>query len=102
MDLSCGSSPLWPESERSAPLVNGGITKYYAAWLYTYEMGEFSLCLAGLQAPTSSGLPALYILDEMLSRLAFDLKSRQGLLPWQYFEMTIGTGSGGCVYPRSR
>ncbi len=45
----------------------------------------------------SSALSALYILEEMLSRLAFDLKLNQELLLWQYFEMMIGTGYGGYV-----
>ena len=44
-----------------------------------------------------SALSALYILEEMLSRLAFDLKLDQELLLWQYFEMMIGTGHGGYV-----
>jgi hypothetical protein len=43
----------------------------------------------------SSGLPALYIMNEMLSRLEFDLKSDQELLPWRHFELMIGTGLGG-------
>jgi hypothetical protein len=43
----------------------------------------------------SSGLPALYILKEMLSRLAFDLKLNQEMMPWRHFEMMIGTGHGG-------
>jgi hypothetical protein len=45
----------------------------------------------------SGALPALYILEEMLSRLAFDLKLDQELLLWQYFEMMIGTAHGGYV-----
>jgi hypothetical protein len=44
-----------------------------------------------------SALAALYILEEMLSRLAFDIKLDQELLLWQYFEMMIGTGYGGYV-----
>jgi hypothetical protein len=43
----------------------------------------------------SSGLPALYILKEILSRLAFDLDLDEELLPWQRFELMIGTGPGG-------
>jgi hypothetical protein len=43
----------------------------------------------------SSGLPALYTIDEILSRLAFDLKSNEELLPWRHFELMIGTGTGG-------
>jgi hypothetical protein len=43
----------------------------------------------------SSGLPALYILEEMLLRLAFDLKSNQEILAWWHFDMMIGTGHGG-------
>ena len=42
-----------------------------------------------------SGLPALYILEEILSRLAFDLNLDQELLSWQRFELMIGTGPGG-------
>ena len=42
-----------------------------------------------------SGLPALYILEEILSRLAFDLNLDDELLPWQRFELMIGTGPGG-------
>jgi hypothetical protein len=45
----------------------------------------------------SSALAALYILEEMLSRLEFDLKLDQELLLWQYFEIMIGTGYGGYV-----
>jgi hypothetical protein len=41
-----------------------------------------------------SGLPALYILQEMSWRLAFDLESNQEML-WRHFEMMIGTGHGG-------
>jgi hypothetical protein len=43
----------------------------------------------------SSGLPALYTLDEILERLAFDLKSDKELMAWRHFELMIGTGPGG-------
>jgi hypothetical protein len=43
----------------------------------------------------SSGLPALYTVDEILSRLAFDIKSNEELMPWRHFELMIGTGPGG-------
>ena len=43
----------------------------------------------------TSGLPALFILKELLSRLAFDLKSDNELLPWRYFDIIVGTGPGG-------
>jgi hypothetical protein len=43
----------------------------------------------------SSGLPALYTMNEILSRLAFDLKSNEELKPWRHFELMIGTGPGG-------
>jgi hypothetical protein len=46
----------------------------------------------------SSGLPALYTMDEILSRLAFDLKSNQELTAWRHFKLMIGSGRGGCVY----
>jgi hypothetical protein len=55
-----------------------------------------------MEAPTdlstdggSSGLPALYILEEMSLRLAFDLKLNQEVMPWRHFEIMIGTGHGG-------
>lgn len=41
-----------------------------------------------------SGLPALYILDEMISRLQFDLNSYEELFLWQYFDIIIATGPG--------
>jgi hypothetical protein len=34
-------------------------------------------------------------MDEILSRLAFDLKSNEELLPWRHIELMIGTGLGG-------
>jgi hypothetical protein len=43
----------------------------------------------------SSGLPALFITDEILSRLAFDLKSDEELTVWRHFKLMIGTGRGG-------
>jgi hypothetical protein len=43
----------------------------------------------------SSGLPALYTVEEILSRLAFDLKSNEKLMPWRHFDLMIGTGLGG-------
>jgi hypothetical protein len=43
----------------------------------------------------SSGLPALYTVHEILSRLAFDLKSNEELMAWRHFELMIGTGPGG-------
>ena len=43
----------------------------------------------------SSGLPALHTMNEILSRLAFDLKSNEELMPWRHFELMIGTGRGG-------
>ena len=43
----------------------------------------------------SSGLPSLYTIDEILSRLAFDLKSNGEPMPWRHFELMIGTGPGG-------
>jgi hypothetical protein len=49
-----------------------------------------------------TGLPALYILEEMLSRLAFDLKLDQELLIWRHFDIIIGTGLGGCVRTYTR
>ena len=50
----------------------------------------------------SSGLPALYIIREILSRLAFDLKIDEELLPWRHFDLMIGTGPGGSVHCRFR
>jgi len=46
----------------------------------------------------SSGLSALYTLDEILSRLGFDLKSDEELMAWRHFKLMIGTGPGGYVY----
>jgi hypothetical protein len=43
----------------------------------------------------SSGLPALYTIDEILARLAFDLKSNEELMVWRHFKLMIGTGRGG-------
>jgi DNA helicase HerA-like ATPase len=43
----------------------------------------------------SSGLPALYIIDEMSSRLQFDLKLDNEIQPGRHFDIIIGTGSGG-------
>jgi hypothetical protein len=43
----------------------------------------------------SSGLLALYTIEEILSRLAFDLKSKDELMAWHHFKMMIGTGPGG-------
>jgi hypothetical protein len=45
----------------------------------------------------SSGLPALYTMDEILSRLAFDLKSNEELMAWRHFKLMIGSGPGACV-----
>jgi hypothetical protein len=42
-----------------------------------------------------SGLPSLYTVDEILSRLAFDLKSNEELMAWRHFKLMIGTGRGG-------
>jgi hypothetical protein len=53
-----------------------------------------ALLIMSLDAGTS-GLPALFILEELLSRLAFDLKTDKELLPWRHFDMIIGTGPGG-------
>jgi hypothetical protein len=43
----------------------------------------------------SSGLPALCTIEEILSRLAFDLKSNEELMAWRQFRLMIGTGPGG-------
>ena len=43
----------------------------------------------------SSGLPALFTTDEILSRLAFDLKLDEELMAWRHFELMIATGRGG-------
>ena len=43
----------------------------------------------------SSGLLGLYTTDEILTRLAFDLKSNEELMAWRHFELMIGTGRGG-------
>jgi hypothetical protein len=58
--------------------------------------------LAGLQALIhllldggSSGLLALYTMNEILLRLAFDLKLNEELMAWRHFEIMIGTGPGG-------
>ena len=50
----------------------------------------------------SSGLPALFTTDEILSRLAFDLKLDEELMAWRHFELMIGTGRGGRVYLNSK
>jgi hypothetical protein len=34
-------------------------------------------------------------MGETLSRLEFDLNLDQELLPWEHFELMIGTGPGG-------
>jgi hypothetical protein len=49
----------------------------------------------------STGLPALYTMDEVLARLAFDLKSAEELMAWRHFELMIGTGPGGSVHLHS-
>jgi hypothetical protein len=36
-------------------------------------------------------------MDEILSRLAFDLKLKEELMPWRHFDLMIGTGPGGLV-----
>jgi hypothetical protein len=43
----------------------------------------------------TSGLPALYIIDEMSSRLQFDLKLDIEIQPYRRFDIIIGTGTGG-------
>jgi hypothetical protein len=50
----------------------------------------------------SSGLPSLYTMDEILSRLACDLKSNEELLPWRHFKLMIGSGPGGRVHCSSQ
>jgi hypothetical protein len=42
-----------------------------------------------------TGLAALYIIEEILLRLEYDLKSNEELMPWRHFELMIGTGTGG-------
>jgi hypothetical protein len=46
----------------------------------------------------SSGLPSLYAMDEILSRLAHDLQINEEPMPWRHFELMIGTGPGGRVH----
>jgi hypothetical protein len=46
----------------------------------------------------SSGLPGFYTIYEILSRLAFDLKIDEELLPWRHFDLMIGTGPGESVH----
>jgi hypothetical protein len=40
-------------------------------------------------------LSALYIIDEMLSRLRFDIGSEEDLLASGWFDLIIGSGHGG-------
>jgi hypothetical protein len=40
-------------------------------------------------------LSALYIIDEMLSRLKFDVGSEEDLLASDWFDLIIGSGHGG-------
>ena len=42
-----------------------------------------------------SGLPALYIIDEMGSRMQFDLKLDDEILLCRHFDLITGTGRGG-------
>jgi hypothetical protein len=42
-----------------------------------------------------SGLPALYIIDEMGSRMQFDLKLDDEILVCRHFDLITGTGRGG-------
>ncbi|CAG7846115.1 SubName: Full=Uncharacterized protein {ECO:0000313/EMBL:CCA66819.1} [Serendipita indica DSM 11827] len=46
-----------------------------------------------------SGLPALYILSEIFGRLGYDLEVEEELRPCEYFDMIIGSGTGGKVPP---
>lgn len=41
-----------------------------------------------------SGLPALFTLDEMFSRIEFDSKSGINVSPYQRFDMISATGPG--------
>ena len=69
----------------------------------TFLFGLYSSCLLSdpqalihpLLDGGSSGLPALFTTDEILSRLAFDLKLDEELMAWRHFELMIGTGRGG-------
>jgi hypothetical protein len=40
-----------------------------------------------------SGLPALFLLDQIFHRLSIDLRS--DVKPCEYFDMIMGTGPGG-------
>jgi hypothetical protein len=40
-------------------------------------------------------LSALYIIDEMMSRLKFDIESEEDLLVGDWFDLIIGSGHGG-------
>jgi hypothetical protein len=40
-------------------------------------------------------LSALYIVDEMLQRLKFDLESEEDLRACDWFDLIIGSGTGG-------
>ncbi|PVF94411.1 hypothetical protein CPB86DRAFT_740622 [Serendipita vermifera] len=44
-----------------------------------------------------SGLIALFVLKEIFQRLKYDLKSEEDVLPCDWFDMMIGTDTGGIV-----
>ena len=101
--LLCSCSPLRPRTNIKVDL------EFTCHGQYRRETDEssfdrsecpsFQIRLQALIHPLldggSSGLLALYTIEEILSRLAFDLKSKDELMAWSHFKMMIGTGPGG-------
>ena len=63
--------------------------------LIFFSFSNLQMLIGPLLDGGSSGLPALFTTDEILSRLAFDLKLDEELMAWRHFELMIGTGRGG-------
>jgi hypothetical protein len=79
---------MW-ESERNLSICSLLVSSHYGQG--TRDDNWLLWRLDGGQA----GLSALFILKEMFQRLKYDLKSEEDIRPCDWFDMMMGTDTGG-------
>ncbi|KAH8825694.1 acyl transferase/acyl hydrolase/lysophospholipase [Flagelloscypha sp. PMI_526] len=62
------------------------------------DQGIRILVIDGEGSPTIGVVPAVRVLDEMMSRIAFDDNTPpESILPCEYFDLIVGSGDGGWI-----
>ncbi|KAH8823275.1 acyl transferase/acyl hydrolase/lysophospholipase [Flagelloscypha sp. PMI_526] len=62
------------------------------------DRGIRILVVDGEGSPAIGVIPSIGVLNEMMSRIEFDIKANEeSILPCQYFDLIVGSGDGGLI-----